>query len=364
MVNVAEHTLDWLFTEQLHIDEQWSYRLPTGFTWWADQHAQTIEIVGEQTGPRGETGYLVCVRTELLCGLDLTDAALVGINAVAMRCAAMSGPVYDVEARRLDLWSLARVHDDNGSWMRNLIAAAATTQIAEARTLAPILAERGAAQPAISGHPQSGMRTVADQMAYAAGVFVISGDLPCAWPEVEFEDATAHLMTGISEVVADGRGLAVEFPFGAQTSDFQVRGDQPHPIYGNGLLLLQHFDVPMGSEAEGVRLALSLNAADLTGEPNGYGFGSYAYADGGLYFSGLISNALHRPGLLANLYSSAAARAQAMSARFVDDGWDAEAYSLDAAVLARRRSEKRARMPTLKPPMRGCPMTSTTNGGE
>ena len=143
-----------------------------------------------------------------------------------------------------------------------------------------------------------------------------------------------------------------------------MRGDQPHPIYGNGLLLLQHFDVPMGSEAEGVRLALSLNAADLTGEPNGYGFGSYAYADGGLYFSGFISNALHRPGLLANLYSSAAARAQAMSARFVDDGWDAEAYSLDAAVLARRRSEKRARMPTLKPPMRGCPMTSTTNGGE
>ena len=41
--NIAEEIIDWLFKEQLQIDEQWSYLLPTGFTWWADQYAQTVE---------------------------------------------------------------------------------------------------------------------------------------------------------------------------------------------------------------------------------------------------------------------------------------------------------------------------------
>ena len=43
--NIAEEIIDWLCTEQLRIDEQWSHLLPTGFTWWADQYAQTVEIV-------------------------------------------------------------------------------------------------------------------------------------------------------------------------------------------------------------------------------------------------------------------------------------------------------------------------------
>lgn len=46
--NIAEEIIDWLCTEQLRIDEQWSHLLPTGFTWWADQYAQTVEIVGER----------------------------------------------------------------------------------------------------------------------------------------------------------------------------------------------------------------------------------------------------------------------------------------------------------------------------
>jgi hypothetical protein len=36
------------FREQLRVDLKWSVKLPTGFTWWADRHAQTIEIVGSE----------------------------------------------------------------------------------------------------------------------------------------------------------------------------------------------------------------------------------------------------------------------------------------------------------------------------
>ena len=146
-VNIAEETIEWLYQEQLGIDEQWSYLLPTGFTWWADLYAQTVEFLGQETGPNGESGYLVCVRTELLREVDLTETALDTINSLPMRAASMAGPVYDVAARRLDLWSLVRVTDDNGGWLRFLLAAAAVTQLAEARLLAPVLAEAVGALP-------------------------------------------------------------------------------------------------------------------------------------------------------------------------------------------------------------------------
>ncbi len=366
-MNIAEESIGWLATEQLRVDEQWSYLLPTGFTWWPDQYAQTVEFVGEEIGPNGETGYLVCVRTELLRDLDLTERALVEINALPMRCAAMAGPVYDVAARRLDLWSLARVDDANGSWMRHLLAAAAVSQIAEARWLAPLLADATGALPATSGHPDSGPRSGPHAIASAAEVFVRSGDRQCAWTEAEFEATVTGCMNRPPALRASaaGRGFTVEFPFGETPSVCRVIGDQPHPLYGNGLLVLQQFPVDLGdgvdSATEGITLALSLNAADLTHEVSGYGFGSYVYSDAMIHFIAFIPNALHRPGLLTNLYFSCAARAHAMQRRFVEGSWDAEAYSLDADVLARRqRRQEQARPPVER---RGCPMMQARTEG-
>lgn len=360
-MNVAEEIIDWLRTEQLQVDAQWSYLLPTGFTWWADEFAQTVEFVREETGPSGESGYLVCVRTELLRDLDLNPTALEQINALPMRCAALAGPVYDAAARRLDLWSLVRVTDDNGGWMRYLLAAAAVTQIAESRLLASALADSVGALPATSDHPEGGPRTQPHQMASAAGIFVRSGDGPCSWPESEFRDLVDQCSSRVPTVAAavEGLSLSVEFPFGDQTSSCRLIGDQSHPLYGNGLLVLQRFPVTAeGSspEFEGIELALSLNAADLTREPSGYGLGSYSHSDGAIHFSEFFPNALHKPGLLANALASAAARAQRMASRFADGRWDGDAYSLDAAVLKRRREQRLAAMPAVERPMTGCPM--------
>lgn len=367
--NVIEEIIDWLYSQQLRIDEQWSYLLPTGFTWWADQYAQTVEMVREEKGPNGETGYLLCVRTELLRDLELTDQALTEINAFTMRCASMAGPVYDVEARRLDLWSLVRVTDDNGSWMRYLLGAAAVTQLAEARIMAPVLADAVGALPATSEHPESGQRIVPDEMAFAAGMFVTSGDEPCAWPESEFREVASQYVSRppALSATAGGRWLTVEFPFGERTSITQVLGDQSHPLYGNGLLVLQRFPVDVGgaalSEADGIRLALSLNAADLTSTLTGYGLGSYVYSDGMIHFTGFIPNALHKPGLLPALYFSCAARARAMEARFVENDWEPEAYTVDPEVYARRQQQRKENQPVIERPMRGCPMMQARSEG-
>ena len=363
-VNIAEETIEWLYREQLGIDEQWSYLLPTGFTWWSDQYAQTVEFLGQETGPNGECGYLVSVRTELLRELDLTETALEEINSLPMRAASMAGPVYDVAARRLDLWSMVRVTDDNGGWLRFLLAAAAVTQLAEARLLAPVLAEATGALPATSEHPESGMRTAGGGINSAASVFVRSGDEQCAWSDAEFRDAVDNPALPVPSASADGRRFSADFPFGDKTSQCRILGDQAHPLYGNGLLVLQIFPVGQAapSESDGVKLALSLNAADLTGAPTGYGLGSYAYADGLIHFSGFVPNALHRRGLLGALVASCAARAQAMAARFADGHWDADRYSLDPAVLSRRLEERRATAPVIERP-RGCPMMRATTGG-
>lgn len=363
-VNIAEETIDWLREEQLQIDEQWSYLLPTGFTWWADQYAQTVEFMGQETGPNGEPGYLLAVRTELLREVDLTETALETINSLPMRAASMAGPVYDVSARMLDLWSLVRVTDDNGGWMRYLLAAAAVMQIAEARLLAPTLAEAVGAVPATSAHPESGTRSVPGEMAFAAAAFATSGDQPCAWPEAEFVDAVSGYLNRPPAVVAsvEGQGVAIEFPFGDKISLCRLAGDQPHPLYGNGLLVLQRFPVEGLGESEGIGLALSLNAADLTREVTGYGLGSYSYDDGAIHFSGFVPNALHKVGLLQNLYASCAARAHAMAARFTEGRWDGDAYSLDPEVLARRLAQRRASAPVADRP-RGCPMMRAQTGG-
>lgn len=362
-MTLVEEIIDWLYKEQLGIDEQWSYLLPTGFTWWADQYAQTVEMVREEKGPNGETGYLLSVRTELLRDVDLTEDALAEINGLPMRCASMAGPVYDADARRLDLWSLVRVTDDNGDWIRFLLAAAAVIQLAEARVMAPVLAQSTGALAATSAHQESGTRTVPDQMAFAAGTFAELGESPSAWTEAE-------LRTLPSPAVVGAGGVSVEFPFGEQTSLCRLVTDQPHPLYGNGLLVLQSFPVgptdlgeASNSDAEGVKLALSLNAADLTHRMTGYGFGSYVWADGAIHFTAFLPNALHKPGLLPNLYFSCAARAQAMAARFAEGQWDGDAYSLDPAVLARRRQQRQAAAPVVERPMRGCPMSRANTGG-
>ena len=110
----------------------------------------------------------------------------------------------------------------------------------------------------------------------------------------------------------------VEFEFEEHSSLCQMMTNQPHPIYGNGLLLLQSFPIVCDSDVDGARLALSMNAAELTEKPLGYGFGSYAYRQSTLHFTTFFPNALHRNGLLANLYFSCAQRAWDISIQLGD----------------------------------------------
>lgn len=324
-MNTGEQTLDWLYRVQLQVDDQWSVRTATGFTWWADQNAQTVEILGEETGPDGQTGYLIGVRTDLLSDLNLTDESLAELNDGPMRFAGLAGPVYDRDAQTLSLRSLARVHAGNAEWMGPVLGSAAALQIAEARLLGPALCETLGARPASTGHPQHGPRDTADDMVYAVNVFVEEGKAGCQWPEAEFSDAVDEFMTTPPSLGAtcSGQGFSVEFPFGDRSSLCQVTGSQPHPLYGNGLLVLQRFPFAAPDAARGAELALTLNAAEFTANATGFGFGSYVHDNGILCFTAFFPNSLHRQIALPNLYFASAARALAMSVWLLGEQWPA-----------------------------------------
>jgi hypothetical protein len=315
-MNAGTRALDWLFTEQLKVDRHWAVRSPTGFQWWADKQAQTVEVIGEmEGGPDGAVGYVVRVQTDVLRGVELDEPGLFVLNNEIMSFPSMAGLVYDEEAHTLSFSSLARVWDQNEAWLDPFIAMAAVLQIGEARMLAPQLATQLDAEVAISGHPDHGLRAQPDEMADAIESLVIpTGKGGSVWGAEEFESAVRESVSGPVAVSAspDGDGFHVEVPFGDVPSRCQVLPGTGHPVYGAGLLIMQQLPVTPPTDAEGAGFALALNAIELSQEPFGYGFGSYACRDRCMYFISFFPNALYRRGVLPNLVVSCAQRARSL----------------------------------------------------
>jgi hypothetical protein len=200
---------------------------------------------------------------------------------------------------------------------------ASVLQIAEARIMAAELAKVFGAESAESGHPDNGKRPVPDELAeIVANLIAPLGRQPCRWLQEEFEEVVNDYMQLPPCLLATNGELSftAEFPFREGSSLFRGSGCDPHPRYGNGLLLIQSFGASDLSEEEGVRLSLSLNTAELTKNPAGYGFGSYCYDEGCIHFTSFLPNAVYRQGLLPNFYYAGASRAWYMSKVLTDVG--------------------------------------------
>ena len=337
-MNAGEQVLDFLYNTQLQVDDEWAVRTPTGFIWWAGYHAQIVEIIGEQTSPEGQTGYLISIRTEMVSGLDLTEEVLADLNEGPMQFASMAGPVYDPETGTLSLRTLVRVHDEIVPWMQMLLSTAAILQLAEVEFFAGEMAENRGGELAVSGHPDRGLREHPDEMIYAAvRIFSPANREPLRLQESDFEELVEHYMMRPPSVGASagGLGLTVEFPYGDVSSLCQFFGDKDHPLRGNGLLILQRFPYRAPSVADGIRLALELNREYLTENTMSYGFGSYVYVDDMVCFNGFIPNSLLRAGVVPSMYFSCGNRAREISIRLTGQDWDENSFSLDRSAAAR-----------------------------
>lgn len=345
-MNAGNRAPRWLFDERLKVDREWSESTASGFRWWADHNAQTIEVVGTEEGPEG-TAYLVSVRTAYLRSVELDPAALAKIDAVLMSFASLAGPVYDPVSKKLTLCSLVRVHDGIFDWIKEIIALAAVLQVGEARITGSLTAAALGAMPDLSGHPTHGFRPSPDELAEIISLLVAPrGQEPCRWTPAEFQETVDQFLQKPPSVMATGggSGLTAEFPYGDASSLLQMAGDQPHPRYGNGLFVLQSFPVDVASGSEGARLALQLNACELAGwghsraggyRPSGYGLGSYAYRDRTIHFTAFYPNLMYAPGLLPILCSACAWRAQQMDIRLTGQPWNEASFGPDHASVFR-----------------------------
>ncbi len=318
-MNAGKKTVDWLRTEQLQVDAEWSVDLPNGFTWWPHRNAQHVEVVRDYDGPGGDKAYLIRIRTEFLkmdgaLALAGKDAAVLDL---LMSTASMSGLVHDAANGTLYLSSAVKVHDGIWQWMARLLSVAAMTQIADAHFMAEQFAPILGARSAVSEHPSSGAREEPDEIAASfPSMCHTMGQNPSQWTDDEFEQALP-LMQRPPVVMASGggAGVTIEFPYGQRTSLCRIVADQPHPRLGNGLLILQSFPVePLGLQDQKLReRVLAENAIELSQDAKGYGFGSHCYRDGCIHWSGFLPNLAYAPGLLPNLFFSCASRATYMA---------------------------------------------------
>jgi hypothetical protein len=192
--------------------------------------------------------------------------------------------------------------------------------------MAPELAKFLGAESAESGHPVNGERPFPDELAeIVTNLIAPVGKQPPKWPQKEFGSAVKDHMQRPPCLLETngGLGFTAEFPCINGTSLFRGTCREPHPRFGNGLLLIQSFSSFRAgnlSEVEAIRFALSFNASELTKHPTGYGFGSFCHNDGCIHSTSFLPNAAHRPGLLPSFYYGAASRAMSMSTTLENAG--------------------------------------------
>lgn len=337
-MNTGEAAVDWLYREQLRVDAEWSVKTPHGFRWWPDQHAQTIEVTGRETGPAGEEGWWISVRTEVVRLPQLRDEHLEPIRDLLMTPASMAGPTYHAENGTLELASLVRVYEGNVSWMRPLIGLAAMLQVLEARKAGPLLAEALGAEEAWSAPQGKPVRETPDELVEGVPLMILASALTGSrWKGPELKQLGRREASARPALLATGdeRSLTVEFPFGDESSLCQFGADVSHPEYGPGLLIVQTFPVMTRDEAEGIRLALAMNERELIRQPWGYGYGSYSHREGFLNFSCFLPALAHRPGMLVALYHACAVRAAMVARHFTGRDWDASSFGVERTGVAR-----------------------------
>ena len=311
-MNASRKTIEWLYRNQLRVDEKWSIARDNGFTWWADKNAQQVEIVGIESDKELGEAFLVRVTTDFFRGLRLNEKTLQGISLMLMAHASMSGHVYDEKSTDLRLSSVLKVHEGNAESMRLLLSLACVLQIAEARIMAPELARILGAQPAESGHSKNGIRNEPDELAeVVAQVILPLGRQPSRWNGQELARVAAEMLQRVPGINArsSSTSLAVAVPSNGSVNTCEFHVNQSHPRYGHGLFALQTFPITDYPKNAGIRLALTLNGGELAGCPVGYGFGSYCFREGKPHFLTFLPNAAYQSELLANLCMACADRA-------------------------------------------------------
>lgn len=314
MVDVGSRLLTHLH-QQLNGTDPWSVRRERGFTWWSYRIAQHVEV----GPPVRQDATDVCV---LRIWTDVAEHVDPATNPELVVAAAnldqtMNALVWNPSAGTITECCTVAVHEDNVELLATILPLVAILQNLEAHNRAPTVAEGTAGRPALSNHPTQGQRPELDELlSVPAREVGPAGSEPSRF--------AGELVEGLGQFAAnygfmgmsDASGLTCEVPFtgntpsvmqgsnahAAETALVQVFTDQPHPVAGNGALVLLRLPVSPGQE-RALALANGLNAWEANGDVNApLMLGAWcpdAMDDGnGLAFQTFLPNLIARPGLL------------------------------------------------------------------
>lgn len=318
--------------DAMKVTEGWSLDIGRGFTWWADDFAQTIWS-DHGMFLNAQNTFRIHAETDLFRGRGHAQDFELELTA-AMHDATLNGVIYDLEKDTFKLHSSVYVTSDNVDYLDKLFMASCAMQVAEAHEIGHHLAQKLGAVPATSGHPTHGLRNQPDAMLKGVEMFFApAGRQPSRWigqPEwkemeramerqsLHFEcDHTAYLRAEFGWPINDASGAR-------QFSILEVKTDEPNPIIGHGLMMRLTLPIKL-PPAKCAHTALELNNMERKEWLRCQFLGSWCADDGLLEYECFVPNTSYNHEILEALSLSVAIRAEWVAEVFAK--WFAAAQS-------------------------------------
>lgn len=302
--------------DSMQIDREWSVHDERGYTWWPGELAQRVWAEPPRRGPKG---HVFDVRAETYLLRDVAPCeSLTQLVSLINANATLSALVHDQEDHTLRYVCSMVIHEQNVAWAKDLLSLAVAIQAADA-TIALDRSELLGGIPAVSAHPESGFRSVRDDMINIISHSVAprgAGASPFSAVDLseieQLEPSPAVLTSG------GGDSLTAEFPFnGARSSvEVAIEGGVPetallqisceprHPKVGSGCLF--RLTLPVGGDPG--TLAMVLNRMEALSATDAHLLGAWCASPMGPTFVTFVPAVAHRPGLVTNLFFNAAVR--------------------------------------------------------
>ncbi|HVL38167.1 MAG TPA: hypothetical protein VM328_02140, partial [Fimbriimonadaceae bacterium] len=250
--------------DSLKIPEFWRVDEPRGFTWWASDYAQRIWC-DPGLFHHTQSVYRVHAEIELMRGKGHASEAELTLCTM-MASASLSAIVYEPQHDLFKLQCSVYATDENVDWLGKLFMAAVGLQVADATHRGEQLARTLKAAPAVSAHPDHGMRSEADIMTQAVERFFRPfGAQPSKWDgSSEWNECNEILKRLAEKRSTDGSSyFYAEFPWPDEDLSIVLEAttQRPHPELGNGLRIALRLPILIPADQAAHR-ALELNGLE------------------------------------------------------------------------------------------------------
>lgn len=209
------------------------------------------------------------------------------------------------------------LHAGNLSWRPKHIARIALLQLYIAELDADALAA------------SVGGRVFAQEDPTGGGREEATVQMNACWSAVKAESGTTSRFTGLAEyqaiaaksrnsdiatLGATAHGIALEVPFGDDTTLILVKADEPHPLLGPGLGVFTSLPIPHSDAEQVAKVVASLNNLEHNGVAVVPHVGAWGKREVGRLrvaaYSTFLPNAFFLPGIVADQVAIAALRAR------------------------------------------------------